>query len=237
MGEVGEETPKWLLEVGERSIAQRQLEGLEAATDAVASIRVLTGHAHEAIERFIDPASGIETVHNPHYERLNNWYSVLVALRSIDDPDPAVAVINGDLLAPAEWFAHFARDAANAEHQALIAVDLARELTDESMKVSVAAGDERRLEAIGKTGIDNPVGEYVGMLAARGQMLAEFRSAFESFEGRPESANEWYERGVGLNARAGLTWTVWPTPGGDWMEIDDDNDHAAAVALQAGGSI
>ena len=53
------------------------------------------------------------------------------------------------------------------------------------MKVSVAAGDERRLEAIGKTGIENPVGEYVGMLAARGQMLAEFRAALESFEGRP----------------------------------------------------
>ncbi len=92
--------------MGGRTIADHQLEGLERARDAepasVASVRVVTGHAREAIEGFLEPGHGIATVHNPEYERLNNWYSVLLALRSIDEPEPRVAVINSDLFAPAD---------------------------------------------------------------------------------------------------------------------------------------
>jgi choline kinase len=235
LGEVGETTPKWLLRVGRRTIAERQLEGLRRAGPAVESIRVVTGHAPKTIDDFLAHQDGVQTVFNPEFERLNNWYTVLLALRSIDDPDPTVAVFNSDLYAPAEWFQRFAVDAAEAEAEALIAVDLERPLTDESMKVAVDAEDGSRLRAIGKVGIEDPVGEYVGMLAARGTVLSAFRTALEGFEGDPESVDEWYELACGLNAQAGSAWTVWPTPAGEWMEIDDDADHLAAARLSETG--
>jgi choline kinase len=235
LGEVGESTPKWLLRVGERTIAERQLEGLRQAGSAVASIRVVTGHAPEAVDDFLASQDGVQTVFNPEFERLNNWYSVLLALRSIDDSDATVAVFNSDLYAPAEWFRRFAVDAAKADAEALIAVDLERPLTDESMKVAVDGEEGSRLRAIGKVGVEDPVGEYVGMLAARGTMLSAFRAALEGFEGDPESVDEWYERAVGLNARAGGDWTVWPSPGSEWMEIDDDADYLAAAQLRGTG--
>ncbi len=50
LGELGGETPKWLREVGGRTRADRQLEGILGAGEAVASINVVAGHAAHAIE-------------------------------------------------------------------------------------------------------------------------------------------------------------------------------------------
>lgn len=229
LGSLGERTPKWLLEVGERPIADCQLEGLDMASQAVASVRVVTGHAREAIDGYLC-GRDVRVVHNADYARLNNWYSVLLALRSIDTGGPVV-LINGDLFARAEWFAGFLVDAARADADGLIAVDRERPLTDESMKV--AADDRSNLSSIGKAGLDEPVGEYVGMLMAGGPVLAGFRGALEDFERHPQSADAWYERAVALAADAGCVWSLWPTPDGHWIEIDDDADHRAATAMAA----
>ena len=64
LGSTGAETPKWLLEVGGRTIAERQLEAAEMARretgGAVGPVHVVTGHAEEEIRRFLadGPATG-----------------------------------------------------------------------------------------------------------------------------------------------------------------------------------
>ena len=238
LGPLGDDTPKWLLRVGDATIADRQLAGIaEAGADTpVSSLSVVGGHALEALEHYVS-ARGVDgpaVIENPDYEAINNWYSVLLAARALPaEGDQRLVILNGDLFARPEWYAEFIRAAARTAEDALIAVDLARNLTDESMKVAARGEDQGVLDAIGKVGIESPVGEYVGMLMARGAALEAFRSRLESFVGREEHRNEWYERAVGLTAAAGTDWRIWGTPDSDWVEIDDDGDFEQATRLAA----
>ena len=232
LGGLGEETPKWLLEVGDRTIADRHLEGIAAAGEAVASVRVVVGHAAGAIDAWlVGRPEDVATVFNPEFAEINNWWSVLRALRELPEDGP-VAVINSDLLVAPAAVAAFLGDLAAGEHEAMLAVDLERRLTDESMKVSARPGDT--LDRIGKVGIDAPVGEYIGILGARGSALRALREKLETFVGDDASVNEWYEGAVGRCAAEGVAWHVWPVPPGDWVEIDDDADYETAQALARG---
>ena len=229
LGALGSDTPKWLLRVGDRTLADRHLEGVARADGAVASVRVVTGHAAEAIDRELARRTEtVAVVPNPEFAELNNWWSLLRALRELPDDGPVV-VVNADLLADPAHVAAFLADARTGEADGLLAVDLEKVLTDESMKVEL--GPDETLTRIGKVGIEEPVGEYVGMLMARGPALHAVRARLEEFVGRPEAANEWYEGAVGRTAAEGVAWRVWPMPAGGWVEIDDDADFATAEEL------
>lgn len=224
LGAHADEIPKWLLEVGGRTLADRHLEGIALAGEAVASVRAVVGHAGDVVEAALDVA----VVRNPEWAELNNWWSLLRALRVLPAEGP-VAVINSDLLAEPETVAAFLTACAEAEEDALICVDLERELTDESMKVQLRDGDV--LDRIGKVGIDDPAGEYPGLLYARGAALQALRDDLERFVDDPSAANEWYEGAVGRSAAAGTAWRVWPMPTSSWVEIDDHGDLDLAQAL------
>jgi choline kinase len=229
LGTLGDDTPKWLLRVGDRTLADRHLEGVARADGAVASVRVVVGHAAGAIADELERRpEAVVVVPNPEFAELNNWWSLLRALRELPDDGPVV-VVNADLLADPAHVAAFLADARTGAADGLLAVDLEKVLTDESMKVELDG--EGRLARIGKVGIEAPVGEYVGMLMARGPALRALRERLEAFVGRPEAANEWYEGAVGRTAAAGVAWRVWPMPSGGWVEIDDDADFDAAEAL------
>jgi choline kinase len=243
LGRLGADTPKWLLDVGGATIADRQLTGIVAADRRVpgglGAIHVVTGHSSAAIDAFaaMRPEHDLSLLHNVDYARRNNWFSVLLALRAVGDRDGGrVAVINGDLCAEPAWITSFLVAAATTASESLVAVDLERTLTDESMKVAVRPDDRSALQAIGKTDVVAPVGEYVGMLMARGDTLAALRDALESFEGAAEAADAWYEGAVALTAQRGTAWRVWGTPDSRWVEIDDDRDHDAAVRLAIGAA-
>ncbi|WP_205698310.1 NTP transferase domain-containing protein [Conexibacter sp. SYSU D00693] len=232
LGALGDATPKWLLEVGGRTLADRHLEAFAAAGGAVASVRVVTGHAATAIiHELADSPQVDEVVHNPQYATRNNWWSLLLALRRLPAGEP-VAVVNADLLADPDAVASFLVAAANGPAEGLLAVDLQRLLTDESMKVQLDDGGA--LSRIGKVGIAAPVGEYVGLLMARGRVLTALRAALERFADCPASFDEWYEGAVGATAATGHRWEVWPMPSSGWVEIDDDADLDLARTVAAG---
>jgi choline kinase len=228
----GTETPKWLLDVADRKLAERHLEGIEAAADegAVASASVVVGHEAAAIEAFAADRGGLRIIRNPEFASLNNWWSLLRALRELP-PEGPVAVINADLLVDPDHVRDFLLDAAASPGEATICVDLERRLTDESMKVSRAA--DGSLGRIGKVEVADPAGEYIGMLMARGAALAAVRAELERFVGHAESANEWYEGAVGRSAAGGARWRIWPMPSSDWVEIDDDDDLARAHEMES----
>lgn len=229
LGTLGDATPKWLLRVGDRTLADRHVDGIQRAGEAVATARVVTGHAAGAIELALATELGSVTpLFNPEWAERNNWWSLLVALRSIPAGEP-VAVINADLLTTPEAVAAFLIEAASTSADGVLAVDLEQQVTDESMKVEQ---DERgALTRIGKVGLDEPVGEYVGLLAARGAVRDALQATLEGFVDRPECSNEWYEGAVGRTAADGLEWRIWPMPSGGWVEIDDDADFGKAQAL------
>src|SRR3712207_755471 len=97
LGPRGDATPKWLLRVGGRTIADRHPEGIAQAGFA-GSVSVVVGHAAEAIARELAHRDAeVALVRNPEYAELNNWWSVLRALRALPADEPVV-VLNGDLL-------------------------------------------------------------------------------------------------------------------------------------------
>lgn len=233
LGALGDETPKWLLDVGGRTLADRQLEGIGGAGEAVASTSVVVGHAADAIRHELAARrERVRVIENPEFAELNNWWSLLRALRELPEEGP-VLVVNADLLADPAQVEAFVRAAATDAADGLLAVDRERHLTDESMKVSLTPGGT--LERIGKKEVDPAVGEYIGMLAARGPLLRALREVLESFVGDPDAWNEWYEAAVGRTAAEGLPWHVWAMPSTGWVEIDDDDDLHAANALVAAG--
>lgn len=229
LGRLGGATPKWLLRVGDRTLADRQLEGITGAGDAVASLRVVTGHAAEVIEaELASRDEPVQLVPNPEFAELNNWWSLLRALRELPDDGP-VAVLNADLLADPAQVSDFLREATTIGADGVLAVDLGKELTSESMKVGLAP--DGTLSAIGKVGVADPAGEYVGMLVVRDAALRRLRDELERFVGRPDAADEWYEGAIGRTAAEGAAWRVWAMPTGEWVEIDDDDDLRIAESL------
>jgi choline kinase len=245
LGPLSDDTSKWLLAIDGKRIADLHLEAVGQARQrspaAVASVRVVTGHAGAEVERFLEGRSdqGLSSVHNPEFATLNNWYSVLLALESVrPGEEDAVVVLNGDLFAEPEWIARFLVECCAGDSEAMLAVDTERELVGESMKVAArpsSNGEGPALARIGKTDVDDPIGEYVGMLMARRRALGALKAALEGFVGRPEHADEWYERAVGQTAADGTRWTIWPTPSSSWIEIDDRHDYEAAVGLARSG--
>ena len=225
LGALGDATPKWLLRVGGRTLAERQLEGIRGAGDAVASISVVVGHAAEAIEDALD--DDVRVIANPRFASRNNWWSVLLALRELPEDGP-VAILNADLLIDPDQIRAFL---TGPRSEGLMAVDLEQGVTEESMKVEL--GTDEVIAKIGKVGLDAPAGEYVGLLMASGATLRAFRAQLEAFDADPEHDNEWYEGAIGRSAAEGAQWRVWPVRSGAWVEIDDDRDLDAAEALGA----
>jgi choline kinase len=231
LGALGDATPKWLLNVAGRTLAERQLEGIARAGASVASVRVVVGHAADAIEAELAAgARDVAIVANPEYAELNNWWSLLRALRELPDDGPIV-LLNADLLIEPEHVTAFIEAAAAGAADGLLATDLGKPLTDESMKVSLTA--QGTLERIGKVAIEAPAGEYIGMLMACGGVLRRLRAVLEGFVGRSDAVDEWYEGAIGQTAAAGVPWHVWAMAPDAWVEIDDDADLELAQSLAA----
>lgn len=234
---LGEGRAKWLLPVGRRTIAERQVEGIGLARatlgDALAGATVVTGYAAQGVAGYAE-AHGITPVHNERWSDLNNWYSVLLGLRALDVvAGDRVVVVNGDLCSRPAWLAAFLQAAATGPSDGLLAVDHDRPLTAESMKVATSPGPdgEALLSGIGKVGVTDPVGEYVGLLAAGGRTLEAFLGTLAGYCDDPARADEWYEGAVRDTAAAGLPWRLWATPDSGWVEIDDESDHVTAAGL------
>ena len=223
--------PKWLTPVGGATIADAQLQGLDGL-DADITLHVVTGHRAEQVQERVAGRAGTTCVHNPEHAVLNNWWSVLTALRfrRAQGVDGTFVVVNSDLWAPAAWFTTALEQVARTAAPALL-VDTQRPLTDEAMKVAAHAGVAT---AIGKVGVEDPVGEYTGVLSVPAEDLPVLEKALESFVEDDSRRNAWYEHAVDVTFGLGLEWQLVEAPSGTWVEIDDDTDHATAERLAGG---
>ncbi len=242
LGPLGGPGPKWLIEVGGAPIAERQLQAVERAFGADARVLVVVGHAADRVEdycrRRADRSALRPTlVHNPHHASRNNWYSLLVGLDALEEPREArpVVVLNSDLFAPAGWIASYLSTAAElGDVPGTLAVDVERPLTDEAMKVAAGPADglgRRWCTAIGKVGLADPVGEYVGMAALAPPGLARVHDMLRQFTRDPARGDAWYEGAFQDLTAAKPFLALWPTPSSAWVEIDDGDDLLAASRL------
>lgn len=218
--------PKWLVPVEHTSPMHEQLAALEAAAGVERVVVVASGDT-TALLAAIDAAGcalPVEVIRNDDADRWNNWSTARVGLRHIGDG--GVVLLNSDLFAHRDWLTESIEQLLGSPEPALL-VDSERVLTDEAMKV---AGDDR-LARIGKTGVDEPVGEYVGMAWWPPASSRSFAGILDRYADDPDAAQHWYEHAIDEDLRAGATYRRVRTPSVDWVEIDDEADHRLAEAL------
>lgn len=219
--------PKWLVPVGDSSPMSEQLRALDA-THVVDRIVVVASGDTTALRRnlaAIDPSRPLEVILNPDADRWNNWSSALIGIDHIGDDD--IVLLNSDLFASHAWFVDGIQRITTSQTPALL-IDGERPLTDEAMKV--AGGDV--LTDIGKSGIDAPVGEYVGVAWWPASSGRRFAALLEAYRDDPAAAQNWYEHGIQEDMRSGTEYARVPTPSVDWVEIDDERDHRLAEDLE-----
>jgi choline kinase len=232
--------PKWLLLVGGRSLAERQLSALpEGVLAGFAHRIVVTGFASETIEAFLkDLATPFTVLFNDRWRDFNNWYSLLVALDYLESrrSDGNVVLLNSDLIFDTSVVAGFFGENYHLRSDIDILVDFDGDLTDEAMKVSCEASGGP-VTAIGKSGLRHPLGEDIGMWRLTPPGWRRLRGALHKFLGRTGCEHLWYQSGLAAiieeDRVAGRPSLVRATPTrlSAWVEIDDQRDLLLAERL------
>ncbi len=245
--------PKWLLPVCGRPIAERQLSAFpgEVLGGFVERI-VVVGFAAEAVQEFVKGlVTPFKLLLNERWREFNNWYSLLIALDNLAAArfDGNIVLLNSDLLFTAPVVAPFFSeiqqslgdgDVVRGDIELL--VDFERKLTDEAMKISCQWGDDPRVDGIGKTGLEYPVAEDIGMWRLAPPGWARLRGVLQQFAQRQGCEQLWYQNAladlIAEDLAAGRSPLVSATPTGcsDWIEVDDQNDLLLAERLVRTGS-
>lgn len=217
--------PKALVPVDDdgRTILDIALANL-AAVD-LREVVIVVGYAAGAVEERqarLEAAHGVRLtlVHNDKAEIWNNAYSLWCARDQLTD---GALLVNGDTVHPVSVEETLL---ANRGPGILLAVDTAKQLAEEEMKVQV---DERHnLTRITK--LMDPAdayAEYIGATLIEGSAAADLAASLQAtFERDPDL---YYEDGYQhLVDHGGLVGTV-PIPADTrWVEVDDHVDLAKA---------
>jgi choline kinase len=164
----------------------------------------------------------IDVIFNPRYRIANNWYSLLLALKTVGplDREDRLLVVNSDLWGPTACLTGVFNSLLDLGGTRL-AVDLNRPLTSESMKVGISSGGF--LSCIGKEGVVPAAGEYIGALALDQHGATTLEGCLGECETDRTRWNEWYEHAINRSLQT-IAWRVCPVIDSSWVEIDDADD-------------
>ncbi len=208
-----EDRPKALLEVGDRSLAERALASLRAA--GIERIVAVTGHRREELLSLGELVS--EERFNPRFADAGNVYSLWCAR---DVVSQGCYIVNSDVLFDGE----IARRLVALDRTAVLC-DSSHGVDDESMK---AVCEQGRLVRLSKLAAVDSNPEYIGLTRvdpADGPLLA---GILEEFVERGEVA-PYYEAAIEELASR-LPVEAVSVEGLAWIEIDDHDDLARARA-------
>jgi choline kinase len=224
-----ESLPKTLLQVtDERTILDLALTNLR--TVGIEEVIIVTGFAARRIEeraRELERRHGlrIELLFNERAEEWNNAYSLWLARRAFDE---TVLLVNGDTVHPiaVEEALLAARGPAIS-----IAVDDAKPLGDEAMKVSVSpAGTLARISK--EVDLETAAGEYIGVALIEPAAAEPLAAALERIWRRDSSL--YYEDGFQEFVEAGGEVAAVSVGPLEWVEVDDPADLERARAIARG---
>jgi choline kinase len=219
--------PKTLLPVdGDRSILDVALANLKHV--GLDEVVVVVGFAAERVSERVPELERryglrLDLVFNPRAEEWNNAYSLWCAREAFAE---GALLVNGDTVHPAaveeRLLEH--RKAARG-NEVVIAVDQAKPLGQEEMKVHVSPGG--LLERINK-GIDpaDAHGEYIGLTLIEREAATPLADALEATWRRDPSL--YYEDGFQEFADRGGRIGIAPIGEVEWVEVDDHADLARA---------
>ena len=217
-----DDLPKTLLPVdGDRTILDIGLANLKhVGLDEIVVVTGFAAHRITDAKPELERRHGVslELVFNPKAEEWNNAYSLWCAREHFAR---GVLLVNGDTVHPAsvEETLLTARGAP-----ILLALDDAKTLGEEEMKVEVADG---RMTRINKA-LDprTSQGEYIGLTLIEPEAAAALADALRAtFERDPQL---YYEDGFQAYADRGGRVGVAPIGEVAWVEVDDERDLARA---------
>jgi choline kinase len=215
--------PKTLLPIdGDRTILDVALANLKRVR--LDHVAVVVGFAADrvaerlpALERRHDQQ--IELIFNPKAQEWNNAYSLWCARDAFAD---GALLVNGDTVHPASVEE---RLVASLDGDVLIAVDQAKPLGEEEMKVRVS--ESGLLERIHKS-IEpaDAHGEYIGLTLIPAETATALADALEATWRRDPSL--YYEDAFQEYADRGGRIGIAPIGEVEWVEVDDHADLARA---------
>jgi len=210
------ERPKCLIDVGEKTILDHQLEALSMC--GVDEIAIVVGYEGEQIinhvtARYTQSGLTIEFIENPAFALTNNIYSLWLAREWVRGE--SFVCLNADVIFDAEIL-----DAA-LESGTLISMIVAREWRDETMKVMIAG--DRVIRMSKKISRDQFSGTYIGITVFHKAVQDRFFGKMEDVIGAGR-VNEFFNVAVQELADEGLGVGFTSTGGLAWAEIDDPVD-------------
>ncbi len=214
------ENPKCLLQIGEKSLLEWQLQELKKC--GVDDVSVVVGYGAEKVEELLHRHgydSWVSTIYNPFYAVADNLGSCWVARHEMAEE---FMLLNGDTLFESKIPQQLC---ASPYHPVTLVTDAKGTYDADDMKVIV---EGEKLVKVGKTiSIRETHGESIGMMIFRDDGPSIFRQAVEQALRRPESLKKWYLSIIDELAQQGVVWTS-SIKGLGWGEIDSaaDLDHA-----------
>ncbi|MBI4230502.1 MAG: phosphocholine cytidylyltransferase family protein [Planctomycetes bacterium] len=216
MGSVGRQTPKCLLEVGGRTILDRQLDALEAS--GIGERVVVAGHLAEAIRTAAGPRA--EVVLNPDYATTNVLASLACAVRG-REPAARLLVLAGDVA----FDPVILGDLLEARSPIRLAVDRSRK-DEEAVKVRLRG---TRVTQIGKElPIADADGEFLGLLAADGSAAMQIGARACTMTDRGERDAYLYTMLRQILQEGHLAIDAIPVGRRRWEEVDTPEDLTRA---------
>jgi len=195
-------TPKCLLNVGERPLLQRSMDAI--IQSGVKDFVIVTGYLHEMIEDFVTKHYGdtinVKFIHNDVYDSTNNIYSLWLARPEADGED--FLLLDSDLLYDPQIVAKVVNN-SNANILTLIK----HELGEEEMKV--VTDKEGTIKEISKT--CNPAdaaGESLGIEKIGKDYSTALYRELETMMNKEHLENKFYELAFERLIPQGHTYTV-----------------------------
>jgi choline kinase len=219
--------PKTLLPVdGDRTILDVALANLKHV--GLEKVVVVTGFGADRVTERLPELErthglGVKLVFNPKAEEWNNAYSLWCARDALAG---GALLVNGDTVHPASVEERLLEERRRSNgNGVLIAVDQAKPLGEEEMKVHVSA--EGLLERINKD-IDpaSADGEYIGLTLIEPEAAGPLAAALEATWRRDPSL--YYEDGFQELADRGGRIGIAAIGDVEWVEVDDHDDLARA---------
>lgn len=216
---LADDRPKCLVDIGGRALLDRYLDAL-----APLGIPVTIGVGHRAEHIATHVGTLAQLVLNPNYKQ-GSITTLAHTMQKLPPNVEQLLVLDGDVFAPASFFATLAAHEGNA-----LLVDIGTEFTDEQYMAGITGGRVRQLRRGPVPGHEQH-GEWVGFARLTAPAIEALRDGVGEQVARGEVAGGYEDALASLLAAHHVA--ALPTQGAPWVEIDFPADLARASELAA----
>ena len=199
---MGIDKPKCMIKINGVTIIERQLTILNNL--GINNITVVTGYKREIIENLVKNKYGVKCIYNEDYEKYNNWKSLLIGIKNVNDN---TIIIDGDLV----FNKSILESLLKCNDESCMVIDSNKIYSDESMRVSV---ENAYINSISKK-YPNSYGEYIGIARINNKNLHCLRDSLEN-----SADDDYYDTHIVKSVKC----RVLDTFGFEWIEVDTRDD-------------